>query len=91
MLEITRFRLAEGVDAHAFGTADDALQQRWYYQQPGCRRRATSSSEDGSWVSLIWWDDGSAVPTENEHPLLNTGYTDELVDRNSLRIEIYSG
>ena len=90
MLEITRYRLAPGADAQSFGIADDAL-QRWYYQQQGCRRRATSSSDDGHWVSLVWWDDGTRVPPRPEHPLLCAGYTDELVDANSLRIETYSG
>ena len=91
VLEITRYRLAAGADAQSFGVADDALQQRWYYQHAGCRRRATSSSEDGYWVSLVWWTDGSPVPTPTDHPLLTAGHTDALVDPDSLRIEIYSG
>ena len=91
VLEITRFRLAVGADAQSFGVADDALQQRWYYQHPGCRRRTTASSEDGYWVSLVWWTDGSPVPTATDHSLLTAGYTDDLVDPGSLRIETYSG
>ncbi len=91
MLEITRFRLAVGADAQSFGVADDALQQRWYYQHPGCRRRTTASSDDGHWVSLVWWTDGSPAPTTTDHPLLTAGFTDDLVDPDSLRIESYSG
>ena len=91
VLEITRFRLASGADTSAFGAADDSLQQGWYYQQRGCRRRATSSSDDGYWVSLVWWDDGSPIPVASAHPLLTAGYTDALVDPDSVRIETYSG
>ena len=56
MIEITTFRLHEGIDAKTFAKLDEQLQTEFFYFQPGLQRRTTACSEDGEWASIIVWD-----------------------------------
>jgi hypothetical protein len=56
VFEIVTYRLRESADPHAFGVIDEALQTRFFYQQPGLVRRTTGRSDDGTWVSINVWD-----------------------------------
>lgn len=55
MIEITRFRLLEGVDEAEFRAADARLQMEFAYQQPGLLRRTTARGADGEWVVVDLW------------------------------------
>jgi hypothetical protein len=55
MIEIRRFRMAEGSSEESFLRADKALQQDFAYQQPGLLRRTTAKSDDGHWVEIELW------------------------------------
>ena len=92
MLEITRYRLRGSGNADGFVRADSALQQDWYYAQPGCRRRATFGNSDGWWVTLVWWDEGPAKSSTDtdQHPLVSAeNPTVAFVDANTLTTELF--
>ncbi|HET9075621.1 MAG TPA: hypothetical protein VFN68_01700 [Acidimicrobiales bacterium] len=55
MIEITRFRLADGADEAGFLVADARLQSEFAYQQAGLMRRTTARSGDGEWVVIDIW------------------------------------
>lgn len=55
MIEIMRFRLADGRDEADFLAADRRLQEEFAYQQPGLLRRTTARAEDGGWVVIDLW------------------------------------
>lgn len=88
-MELHRFRLREETDTAAFWEADEQLQERWYYQQPGVTRRLTSVSDDGWWVSLVWWS--ATVQPPDTSPLLFFLPTSMLVDASTLSVERFSG
>ena len=55
VIEIMRFRLAQGCDEAKFIAADRRLQQEFAYQQPGLLRRTTARGADGDWVVIDLW------------------------------------
>lgn len=55
MIEVTRFRLREGVDEADFREADARYQMEFAYRQPGLLRRTTASSEEGEWAVIDLW------------------------------------
>ena len=55
MIEVTRFRLREGVDERDFRAADARYQTEFAYRPPGLLRRTTASSVDGAWVVIDLW------------------------------------
>jgi hypothetical protein len=66
LVELTTFRLAEGVDEAAFLLADAELQAE-LSPQPGFVRRTTARGDDGAWLVLaMWWSaahaDGAPAP-----------------------------
>lgn len=62
MVEITRFRLVDGVDEEQFLRADRDLQEQFAYQQPGLLRRTTARDGEGNWVVLdLWRSDADAA------------------------------
>jgi hypothetical protein len=55
VIELTRFRLREGVDEAEFRAADARYQTEFAYRQPGLLRRTTASSGEGEWVVIDLW------------------------------------
>jgi len=55
MIEVAKFRLADGVSTEDFLAKNADFQQRFIYQQPGLVRRTVASGLDGEWVSITWW------------------------------------
>jgi heme-degrading monooxygenase HmoA len=55
MIEITTFRLADGVGEAAFLEADALAQARFFPRQPGFLRRTTARGDDGGWVVVVLW------------------------------------
>jgi hypothetical protein len=54
VIEVTRFRLREGVDEADFRAADARYQTEFAYRQPGLLRRTTASSQ-GEWAVIDLW------------------------------------
>ncbi|HVF31923.1 MAG TPA: hypothetical protein VM933_02700 [Acidimicrobiales bacterium] len=54
-MELTTFRLREGVDENAFLAADAAV-QAFHHRQPGLLRRTTArDTSSGDWLVVILW------------------------------------
>jgi hypothetical protein len=58
LIEITTFRLRDGVDEETFLAADDAARTEFLYQQPGLLRATTARGDEG-WAILVLWESGS--------------------------------
>ena len=58
VIETTTFRLAAGVDAADFLTADDAAVRRYWRRQPGfdAATRAITVAAGGAWTTRVRWD-----------------------------------
>jgi hypothetical protein len=56
VIEITTFRLRDGVINEAFVAEDEQIQMTCWYLQPGLQRRTTAVSADGGWVTITVWD-----------------------------------
>lgn len=61
MIEITTYRLLNGVDEDMFAAADGLLQASVFYQLPGLVRRTTARSQDGTWVAIATWADEASA------------------------------
>ncbi len=55
MIEVSKFRLVDGVDTEEFLQKNAEFQQRFIYQQDGLLRRTIASGLDGEWVSITRW------------------------------------
>jgi len=55
VIEVTKFRLADGVGPEDFLERNAEYQQGFAYQQSGLLRRTVASGLDGEWVSITWW------------------------------------
>jgi hypothetical protein len=55
VIELTTFRLRDGVDEATFVAADAAAQAGFFYQQPGLARRTTARGADGEWLVVTVW------------------------------------
>lgn len=55
VIEIMRFRLAEGSDRTEFLASDRRLQTEFAYHQPGLHRRTVAGADDGEWVVIDLW------------------------------------
>jgi len=83
LVELTTFRLADGVDEAAFLVAD-AERQAELNPEPGFVRRTTARGDDGGWLVLaLWWTAGHA---DDAPPPVPT----DLVDPASVRRERYT-
>jgi hypothetical protein len=83
LVELTTFRLADGVDEAAFLAADAEVQAE-LSPEPGFVRRTTARGDDGTWLVLaMWWSAGHA---DEAPPPVPT----DLVDEGSLRRERYT-
>ncbi len=61
VIEIVTFRVKEGTNDAAFCRTDEAVQQNFFYAQPGMLRRTTARSGDGQWAVLTYWDSAEAA------------------------------
>jgi hypothetical protein len=55
MIEVSKFRLADGVTEEDFLTKNADYQQRFAYQREGLVRRTVASGLDGAWLAVSWW------------------------------------
>ena len=55
MIEITRFRLAPGVDEAEALALRRRAKEEFAYQQPGLLWTKTARGEDGSWIIINQW------------------------------------
>jgi hypothetical protein len=55
MIEVSKFRLADGISTEDFLKKNADFQQQFVYQQDGLVRRTVASGLDGEWVSITWW------------------------------------
>jgi heme-degrading monooxygenase HmoA len=72
ILEITTFRLAEGVADDAFLALDKRLQTELVYRQPGLLRRTTARHGEDWAVVTLWASDDAAAAFQRAaagHPL----------------------
>ncbi|MGI8793922.1 MAG: hypothetical protein ACR2H3_12240 [Acidimicrobiales bacterium] len=71
LIDIARFRLAEGVDESAFLSADEAVQTQAIPNLAGFARRTTARAER-EWVVITHWFDLAAAvdgtAAVDEHP-----------------------
>jgi hypothetical protein len=73
VIELTTFRLRDGVDEAAFVAADAAAQTGFFYQQPGLVRRTTARGAD-DWLVVTWWgsaEDADAATRALDDPSTN--------------------
>jgi hypothetical protein len=61
VVEITVFRLAEGVADDEFLSLDAAAQTEFAHLQPGIIRRTTARGDDGRWVVVTLWGSAEAA------------------------------
>ena len=72
IVEITTFRLAEGVTDEAFLTLDKRIQTELVYAQPGVLRRTTARHGEDWAVVTLWATDADAAACQRAaegHPL----------------------
>lgn len=89
MIEIMRFRLADGRDEADFLAADRRLQEEFAYQQPGLLRRTTARAEDGGWVVIDLWRsaaDADACATRWERDPVAQAFM-AMLDRSTVAVE----
>lgn len=56
VIEVSTFRLADGVGEHAYLDADERFRTGFLYQQRGLVRATTARTDDGGWMSVVFWD-----------------------------------
>jgi hypothetical protein len=67
VIEITTFRLDDGVDDADFLQADERVRTGFLYRQPGLVRATTARGEFGEWIAVVLWrsseeaDDAAAL------------------------------
>ena len=59
VLEIETFTLAPGIDAAAFRSLDEDMQEWCYLNRSGLARRTTARKEDGTYVVVTLFGDAS--------------------------------
>ena len=55
MIEVSTFRLRDGVTEQGFLAADARVQTDFYYQQDGVMRRTVAKGADGEWLEVTYW------------------------------------
>jgi hypothetical protein len=66
LIEITTFRLADGVGDDAFLEVDERVRTGFLYHQPGLLRATTARNGD-EWVTVVLWQseaDADAAATD---------------------------
>lgn len=56
IIEITEFKLVDGVSDEAFLEAHNRVHHEWVILQPGLVRRETIKSSDGVWRDVVMWE-----------------------------------
>jgi heme-degrading monooxygenase HmoA len=72
IVEVTTFRLAEGVTDESFLALDRRVQTELVPNQPGCMRRTTARHGDDWLVVTLWSTEEAAAAFERvveDHPL----------------------
>jgi hypothetical protein len=54
-IEVTRFRLADGVAERSFIEADELFRTEFLYRQPGLVRSTSARGEGSEWMILVLW------------------------------------
>ena len=60
VVEVVRFRLAQGADESAF-LAENRKAQAFVAEQPGFVSRELARGDDGAWLVLVRWHDAAAA------------------------------
>lgn len=92
VIEIMRFRLAEGTSDDDFARADKSLQEDFAYQQPGLLRRTTARADDGTWVVIDLWASAADADASGKRWQADPVAQEFMrhVDRDSVTTEHYS-
>jgi hypothetical protein len=61
VIDITTFRLADGVDEAAFLAVDERVRTGDLYHRPEFARATTARGEDGDWAVIVLWGGGEQV------------------------------
>jgi hypothetical protein len=61
VIDITTFRLAEGVDEAAFLAVDERVRTGDLYQRHGLVRATTARADDGGWAVIVLWYEAANV------------------------------
>lgn len=89
-MELTTFRLREGIDEAAFRSADEAA-QAFHHLQPGILRRTTMRAVgdgDGDWaVAVLWasWEHADAAAEAARADAAMQAY-DAMIDPGSVHV-----
>ena len=59
VLEVETFTLVTGIDALAFRTLDEQMQEWCYVNRPGLARRTTARAEGGRYVVITLFEEAS--------------------------------
>ena len=88
VLELTTFRLADGVSEDAFLAADERARTRFLYQQAGLSRATTAKGAAGEWLLAVLWASvehadaaATAAATDDDAVALDRVITDRAVRR----------
>ncbi len=69
IIEVSTFRLAEGVTEDVFLAADAAVQTDFFHLQPGILRRTTARGDEGTYAAVSLWSSmDDALSTERVAP-----------------------
>ena len=70
LIDVTTFRLAQGVDDATFLAADEQVRTSVLYQHAGLVRSTTARGDDGDWVVIsLWWEEGAGMVSLTETDL----------------------
>jgi heme-degrading monooxygenase HmoA len=91
VVEITTFRLRDGVDSDEFIAADHRVQIEVFPNTPGYLRRTTARSDDGVWLVVVLWADHVDVDQFNAAASAQPAQAafDELIEAGSRSSERY--
>lgn len=66
VVEIVRFRLAEGVTEDQFLVDNGRVESDHVVHQPGFLSRATAHGEDGEWLIIVHWESAGAADASTD-------------------------
>ena len=55
VIDVTTFRLVEGVDEATFLAADERVRTGDLYHRPGIARATTARGDDGTYAVIVMW------------------------------------
>ncbi len=91
MVEVTTFRLADGVDSDVFREADKEFQTGFVYAQPGLVRRTVARDDAGTWLVVTLWrsPDEADAAREQASGATAARFYAELIDGASVQSHRY--